>query len=590
MYKLTYNRLLAFDKHGEKSFFTEIHKGVNIIYGRNTSGKSTLIQLLVYAMGINDAKENLNEILEYGITVRLDCTLECGSETKNISFIRDGSSLVVKEDECLPKRFDGIDGNSSFEYREYKKYFNSLINFDLKLESRGEIGLAPIEAAFLPFYISQSVGWVYLRESIGNYRYYKNFKEDYLDYYVGLTNNFDRDKLINLKEEKQQHTNGLNIIQRYEYSHPEIMIAKEINDKFKDGAMEYINEFNILNSDLISSQQKHLELSNKKTMLLMRLNTLGKVKRAQNRQRPSVDNCPVCEQLLPGTINSYYKHKQEINDTDAQKASISIKIKENQSSLNSEENKLSEYKRLLVSKYKSLHRLKLSDVTFDAWLDYETKFLLAKKLGEDREQLNKKLKRVNDDIADLKIDEDLELSRRKAGRKFLGIFKKKAASLSVDIPKDDRYRYLYDISSFPMQGVELHKIIMAYHSAFRDFVSEVKGMHKLPFVLDAVFKEDIDEKSRDLIYKFLAEQVDDNEQFIFSVADYKDPDKESDKESDGSNALNSWIESMNVKYFASSGNLICIGDAIHQKSFLNGRPNPSEKILIEETIALSEVY
>ena len=51
-----------------------------------------------------------------------------------------------------------------------------------------------METMFLPYYVSQDVGWVYLRKSFSNLNFYKNFKEDFLDYYLGIENVIDREE------------------------------------------------------------------------------------------------------------------------------------------------------------------------------------------------------------------------------------------------------------------------------------------------------------------------------------------------------------------------------------------------------------
>jgi len=76
------------------------------------------------------------------------------------------------------------------EHVKLKDYIRELFNFNLMLEQKGELKSAPLESMFLPYYISQSVGWVYVRESFSNLNYYKGFKEDYLDYYLGINNSF----------------------------------------------------------------------------------------------------------------------------------------------------------------------------------------------------------------------------------------------------------------------------------------------------------------------------------------------------------------------------------------------------------------
>ncbi|UJZ94930.1 hypothetical protein IHC87_06095 [Photobacterium damselae subsp. damselae] len=90
----------------------------------------------------------------------------------------------------------------------------------------------------------------------------------------------------------------------------------------------------------------------------MRKGVIGKVLRAQKKQRPKEDCCPVCEQVLPSTVSALYKYKQELNDTNNQKNIVEEQIKKNQSDINSIENKLEELRVDLVGKYKLLHKLK----------------------------------------------------------------------------------------------------------------------------------------------------------------------------------------------------------------------------------------
>ena len=60
---IEYKRFLAYSEKINKGFFTTFSEGVNIIYGKNTSGKSTLLQAIHYTFGINDEQHKLEEIL-----------------------------------------------------------------------------------------------------------------------------------------------------------------------------------------------------------------------------------------------------------------------------------------------------------------------------------------------------------------------------------------------------------------------------------------------------------------------------------------------------------------------------------------------
>jgi len=70
-----------------KSFFTDFGKKLNVIYGANTSGKSTLIQLILFTFGINDNKTKLVKILSENIFTRLDITIKKGREDINFTFV-----------------------------------------------------------------------------------------------------------------------------------------------------------------------------------------------------------------------------------------------------------------------------------------------------------------------------------------------------------------------------------------------------------------------------------------------------------------------------------------------------------------------
>jgi len=84
---------------------------------------------------------------------------------------------------------------------------------------------------------------------------------------------------------------------------------------------------------------------------------------------------------------------------------------------------------------------------------------------------------------------------------FFSVFQGYLSKLGVSNFDEPRYKQLYKISSFPCQGVELHKTVMAYHFALNKLIAKTQGIHRFPFILDAIMKEDIDEDSR---IKYLA--------------------------------------------------------------------------------------
>lgn len=563
MPKLILKNIFVCTNDTRRHFYTEFGEHVNIIHGRNTSGKSTLIQSILYAMGINDSKENLDEIISNNVIFRLECDKIEGGCTSKLVFVRSDDTLVIQLDDTMPIRFDGINNNNSYEYSRYKDLFCELFKFDLKLQKQTELTKAPLEAAFLPYYISQSVGWVYIRESIGDYRFYKDFKYDYLDYYTGIKTEGNKIERYELQKEKQSVEFELKQLSNYKLRNPKLKLAEFLDERFRNKAMEYLQNYNELNKNLSSEEAKHAKLCNSLSMLRGRQKVLSQVISNIQNQKPRIDQCPTCEQLLPGDLRSFYIYNQDINDAVKEKEKISESVKASVSSLNSVEKKVISIREKIKDDYSDLIKLKAESIDFNSWLDHHASLNLMKSISSQESLCRKRLLEIQGEIKGFGDDSDIETLRALKEKDFFKIFDAKAKSLCVKIPNNRKYRDLYSISSFPYQGVELHKIVMAYNFAFNDLVYNNNSHHKFPFLLDAILKEDIEFKSREEIFKFLSNESKSSKQILFTIAEFKDEE---------GRLINDHlfsVKDINTKYFSGKATQICIGDAISERAFLS---------------------
>src|SRR5882762_1966359 len=149
---LAYDRFFAYSEKNKKYFYTEFDKGVNIVYGRNTSGKTTLFLSILYTFGINDGNQYLKDLLQEKVIFRIDCTLTKEGINEQFSIVREDDTLFIKRSGVPLKRFNGISGNRSEEHIQLKEYLNGLFDYSLRLESQSELKVAPIETMFLPYY------------------------------------------------------------------------------------------------------------------------------------------------------------------------------------------------------------------------------------------------------------------------------------------------------------------------------------------------------------------------------------------------------------------------------------------------------
>jgi hypothetical protein len=518
--QVIYKNFFIYCEQNKTSFYTKFINGINIIHGKNTSGKSTIIQAIHYTFGINDEKHKLTEILSEKVILRLDFILKKGNE-EYITIIRDDDFIFIKRENHPLEKFTGISGNSSKEHIKLKHYLSELFDFNLHLETSGEYKLASIEAMFLPYYVAQDYGWVLALKSFRGLDFYRNFKYDYYDYYLGITNEFDRLEKQKLEKEKKDLDNQIKFLTNIEKQNDELYLSKLKDESFISKSNEYIDSYKKNKEELIQTEKKYLLKCNEITFNEERLKILNKIKTSLKKENPIKDDCPTCNQSLPSLLENIYEYSQDVNNTNSEIEKIKEKLKALQSSINSIEESISNQKELVSKDYSILIKYKIEDLTFGTWLDNKTKVKLTEnvltQIGETTILLNKKI----DELKKFKTDDEIKKDRNSRDFQFKNYFVDFLDKLKVKKIDDDKYTLLYWMGIFPKQGVELLKTMLAYYFAFNKVIEETEYVHRFPFLLDAIFKEDIDEDNRKMILEFIFKNKPKNEQIIFSFAESK---------------------------------------------------------------------
>ncbi|WP_162427221.1 P-loop NTPase family protein [Pontibacter pudoricolor] len=553
--RLEFNRLFAYSEKENKYFNTEFGKGVNIIHGRNTSGKSTVLLSLLYTFGINDVKLQLDEVLQTNLLFRLDCTLYKNHIGEDLTIIREDEILIVKRADKPVIRFSGISSDNSAEHIKLKHYFHELFGFSLFLESKNEYKEAPIETIFLPYYISQAVGWVYLRKSFSNLDYYRNFKDDYLDYYLGIDNFFDRISKQQLEDELKTLQKEISFFTKFENNDIGLQVSKILDERFTKESLRYLEAFSHNQKELATKEKEFTLKCNELSLFLQRKAVLSKVAVHHKLQSPVNGNCPVCSQSLPLNLAATYKFLQESNDTESETLLYKEKIKKTQSEVNTLYSKISKLKKNIHQEFKVLSAYHEEDMTFENWLKNKTYNRLYDNITMKLGELVRKEEAVKVDLKKYKTEEEVILERTKRVNAFATIFTAYLAQLKVKSLEEERYINIYKISAFPYQGVELHKTVMAYHFAFNKLIKQNQNVHRFPFILDAIFKEDIEHKNKDLIIEFISKNRPKDTQTFFSIAEIKGEKSE--------------VKRYNAEYFDNNAHLICIGNNVSERAFLS---------------------
>lgn len=565
---IRFDRLfVASETHG-LYFDQRFSHAINIISGCNTSGKSTLIQSILFTFGINDVKDGLSEIINYNPIFRLDFVINKGKGEKRYTIVRNSGSIYLREVGGSVVSFHGIDADTRVEHIKLKEKLSHLFGFNMLLEQKGELKKASIECMFLPYYISQSVGWVYLRESFSNLGFYKDFKDTYLDYYLGIENTFDKEHFYQLKKETAQLQSKISSLNKYS-NEPRLVVSKLLDEEFGDEAQKYIDGY-IQSIELLDGERDtYTRLCNKLSLTRNHLKILRRTKRnIKSQSYNDIDRCPACTQILPYSLEGLYSFYQNINDTDKLLEKINFKIQEIQSDINSSLTKIKNLEIDISIKYSYFIEKKSQNISFDTWIDNKANVRLLANMHEEMEEHTKRVNELKLLIDGMGEEQTLLLARLNKEKDFKKIFQRYLNEMQLFNVKEPRYTELYKINSFPFQGVELHKTVMSYHFALNHLIDKTAEIHRLPFMLDAILKEDIDDRNFDLILSFVGKNLSSDTQSFISISEYTD-----DKSTDGGEKVSitrrAKVQDIKEKYFPESTNLFFIGDGKNERSFFS---------------------
>ncbi|HIH8961884.1 TPA: hypothetical protein ACYUR1_004063 [Klebsiella oxytoca] len=583
---IKFDRLFVVSESHNLYFDQKFSNKINIISGCNTSGKSTLIQSILFTFGINDVKDGLSEIIRYKPTFRLDFSITKSGVDKKYIIVRELGSIYLKEDGGNVFSFHGIDSDGRVEHVKLKEMLSQLFDFNMLLEQKGELKKASIECMFLPYYISQSVGWVYLRESFSNLGFYKDFKDTYLDYYLGIENSFDKEYFYKLTKERAQLQSKISSLSKYS-TEPHFVVSKLLDEEFGDEAQKYIDGYINLVASLDEKRDVYTSLCNKLSLTKNHVKILRRTKRnIKNQNYNNIDRCPACTQILPYSLEGLYGYYQNINDTDKLSEQINNKIQNIQSDINGSLAKIKKLEIDISSNYSYFLEKKSQNVSVNTWIDNKANIRLLSNIHEEIEEHTKRSDEIKGLIDGMGEEQSLFVERFNKEKDFKGIFKKYLNDMQLFNVTEPRYTDLYKINSFPFQGVELHKTVMSYHFALNSLIRETDNIHRLPFMLDAILKEDIDDRNFDLILSFVGRNLPTDTQSFISMSEYSEDNLLKDGK-DINAFRRAKVKDIKNRYFPDDTNLFFIGDGKHERSFLS-KPLDLNLDIFVDTCRLTE--
>ncbi|MEK1915704.1 hypothetical protein WOC80_08145, partial [Klebsiella pneumoniae] len=117
-------------------------------------------------------------------------------------------------------------------------------------------------------------------------------------------------------------------------------------------------------------------------------------------------------------------------------------------------------------------------------------------------------------------------------------------------------------------------------------IRETDNIHRLPFMLDAILKEDIDDRNFDLILSFVGRNLPTDTQSFISISEYSEDNLLKDGK-DVNAFRRAKVKDIKNRYFPDGTNLFFIGDGKHERAFLS-KPLDLNLDIFVDTCRLTE--
>lgn len=161
----------------KKGFFFEFSPNINLIYGENDTGKSSLIKSLYYTLGadVHLDKEWKNDNFISKVVIHV--------KSRDYAFLRHGKRISIFDLSNDSKQLV-----SSAHRAEIAKVVGDIFDFNLKLivKNAAEQSQAYPASLYLPFYIDQDDGWGKVLDSFDHLAMYKDWQKNILQFHIGI--------------------------------------------------------------------------------------------------------------------------------------------------------------------------------------------------------------------------------------------------------------------------------------------------------------------------------------------------------------------------------------------------------------------
>lgn len=501
--KFIIKSLIIIDYDSKKANKFNFGEQTNLIVSTsNTTGKSSLLKSLYYALGVSlksiPDKWDINSYI-FQVVIEVD-NLEYMIERHNkIMSVKENGEVTVFKD-----------------FKEYSEWLQKVLKMNLSLVNiRGDsLSLAYASAIFAPLYIDQDTSWdgIIFKNTFSDLGQYRtpDFQKDVIAYYLGLGD-------AELKFYEQEQSDIKQQINHKKISIDEIdNVYTNYKDKFNvseditsdiGGLENQVNEFiektNTLSQEISKTIKK---LSQFKVELDIYKQDKSEMEKISKDIKNRLDNieyeCSYCHSKLTREQSlTRLELKDDLSEIHIKKKEIEYNISVSTNEYNKENDKLRRLKREF-----SIYKERISEINEILTIkDYVNQKVL-KELGDLRRKEDSQYLALNlqkDELAKQIRKIKADIRKRKETMKAEFELLKNSILTSIGNAGISQ-REFDDFSKINGSGTEKNKNLLSLYLIYINLVSKYSS-YNFPVTIDSFTKNELDKVSEENMYKSVSD-------------------------------------------------------------------------------------
>ncbi len=532
MRNLRFKQLLILSNTQKSANQFKFKKGYNLITANDNSvGKSTLVKLLLWALGCEPSLSATWKSFDSKVLVKISINDE------DYTIMRYGNVMYLEDSKGNLKKYPKITG-------DYAEKFASLVNFKVLLPKKGsdaELVTPPPAYYFLPFYIDQLKSWAIPWNNFDNLQQFSNWKPLVIKYHVG----YIQPKYFELEkeyfEEKIKLDKYSKEVQKIDYALE--VVSEQVLDKEmtldKQAFDEMTEEIKIELSELSKNQEELLDkLSNliSDNVYLKHQKSIAEhlMKELDDDYIFSVENlkdsnieCPLCgtehensivnrasiladKQQAANQLNSIDRHLEKTRKNIEKNKTLSSKIKIKIDEINS--------KYTITDNTKNIPLNKIIESFAYKAIDRDIKKSKKDKLLDiyDCKENQKSIKKEQDTLTTKERKEEIDSSFMELLNAYNKVLNVEEMNL-VDITKPLDYNKIIKEGGAAEGTRSMFAYYLAIFSLLDIYTDEVKS----PLIIDTPNQQEQAEKNYERIIKLITTKISKDEQIILCAMNNK---------------------------------------------------------------------